>query len=133
MGIFKLNKNSVGYDGERVAEKFLKKSGYKILERNWCNKKGRRIGEIDIIIQDKKDNIVVFVEVKSRKVAEDEVGVLPEEQVTRSKLNKLNRIAEVYIKEKELWSVNWRIDAISVLFVDGEKKPRVKHIKSVFL
>ena len=133
MGIFKLNKNSVGYDGERVAEKFLKKLGYKILERNWCNKRGRRIGEIDIVAQDKKDDAIVFVEVKSRKVTKDEVDVLPEEQITQSKLNKLNRIAEVYIKENELWNSDWRIDAVSVLFVDGEKKPRIKHIESVFL
>ena len=133
MGIFKLNKNSVGYDGERVAEKFLKKSGYKILERNWCNRKGRRIGEIDIIVEAKKDNFIVFVEVKSRKITKGEVDVLPEEQITQSKLNKLNRIAEVYIKENELWDANWRIDAVSVLFVDGEKKPQIKHIESVFL
>ncbi len=133
MGIFKLNKNSVGYDGERVAEKFLKKLGYKILERNWCNKKGKRIGEIDIVAQDKKDDAIVFVEVKSRKITKDEIDVLPEEQITQSKLNKLNRIAEVYIKENELWDANWRIDAISVLFVDGEKKPQIKHIESVFL
>ena len=133
MGIFKLNKNSVGYDGERVAEKFLKKLGYKILERNWCNKRGRRIGEIDIVAQDKKDDAIVFVEVKSRKITKDEIDVLPEEQITQSKLNKLNRIAEVYIKENELWDANWRIDAISVLFVDGEKKPQIKHIESVFL
>ena len=133
MGIFKLNKNSVGYDGERVAEKFLKKQGYKILERNWCNRKGRRIGEIDIVAQDKKDGTIVFVEVKSRKVTKDEIDVLPEEQVTQFKLNKLNRIAEVYIKEKELWDANWRIDVVSVLFVDGEKQPRIKHIESIFL
>ncbi len=133
MGIFKLNKNSVGYDGERVAEKFLKKQEYKILERNWCNKKGRRIGEIDIVAQDKKDDVIVFVEVKSRKITKDEIDVLPEEQITQSKLNKLNRIVEVYIKENELWNSNWRIDAVSVLFVEGEKKPQIKHIESVFL
>ncbi len=133
MGIFKLNKNSVGYDGERVAEKFLKKQGYKILERNWCNRKGRRIGEIDIVAQDKKDDAIVFVEVKSRKITKDEIDVLPEEQITQSKLNKLSRIAEVYIKENELLDANWRIDAISVLFVEGERKPQIKHIESVFL
>ena len=52
MGIFKLNKNSIGYKGEKIAERFLKKKGYKILQRNWCNKKGKRIGEIDIIAPD---------------------------------------------------------------------------------
>ncbi len=133
MGIFKLNKNSVGYKGEKIAEKFLKKNGYKIIERNWCNKKGKRIGEIDIIAQDVKTDYLVFVEVKTRKIMRDEFDVLPEEQITHAKLGKLNRIAEVYIKENALWDAMWRIDAMSVLVVDGEKNPRIKHIESIFL
>ncbi len=133
MRIFKLNKNSVGHKGEKIAEKFLRGGGYKIIERNWCNKRGRRIGEIDIIALEIKTDYLVFVEVKTRKVKKDEVDVLPEEQITYSKLNKLNRIAEVYIKENELWDAMWRIDAVSVLVVDGEKNPRIKHIESIFL
>lgn len=132
MGIFKLNKNSVGYKGEKIAEKFLKKKSYKILERNWCNKKGKRIGEIDIIAQDRKTNYLVFVEVKTRKIKKDEIDVLPEEQITHAKLNKLNRIAEVYTKENELGDAMWRIDALSVLIIEGEKTPKIKHIESIF-
>ena len=133
MGIFKLNRNSIGHKGEKIAVGFLKKNGYKILQRNWCNKKGKRIGEIDIIARDVKKDVLVFVEVKTRLVDVNESDVLPQEQITRSKLNKLNRIAEVYIKENELWDRSWRIDAVSVIFVDGEKKPRIKHIESIFL
>ncbi|MEN8252462.1 MAG: YraN family protein [Patescibacteria group bacterium] len=131
MKMFKLNRDSTGYDGERIAEKFLKKKGYKIIERNWCNGKGKRIGEIDIIVRDEYGG-VVFVEVKTRKVSQEQV-VLPEEQITASKLRKINRIAEVYIKEKELWDASWRIDAVSVLIVEGEKNPRIQHFESIFL
>ena len=133
MGIFNLQKNSVGYDGEDIAVKFLKKNGYQIVKRNWCNKKGKRIGEIDIIAKDKQTNYLVFVEVKTRKVGQNNIDVLPEEQITRAKLGKLNRVAEVYIKENELWDVNWRIDAVSVLIIAGEKKPRINHIENIFL
>lgn len=132
MGIFKLQKDSVGYDGENIAEGFLKKAGYKIIERNWCNKKGRRIGEIDIIAKDKKTDYLVFVEVKTRKISGND-EILPEDQITQLKLNKLNRIAEVYIKENELWNMSWRIDAVSILIVEGEREPRVEHIESIFL
>jgi len=133
MGIFKLNKNSVGADGEKIAVKFLKKKSYKIIERNWCNKKGKRIGEIDIIAQEKDRDMLIFVEVKTRKITKNDIDILPEEQITRSKLAKLNRIAEIYIGEKELWDSQWRIDAVSVLIVDGDKKPHINHIESIFL
>ncbi|XLQ20590.1 MAG: YraN family protein [Candidatus Moraniibacteriota bacterium] len=133
MGIFKLNKNNVGYKGEKMAEKFLKKEGYKVIDRNWCNKNGRRIGEVDIIARDIKSDYLVFIEVKTRNVEKNENDVLPEEQITRSKLNKLNRIAEVYIKENELWDVMWRIDTVSVIIMEAEKNPRIKHIESIFL
>jgi len=131
--IFQLTKDSTGAIGEDIAVKFLKKQGYKILDRNWCNVKGKRIGEIDIVMQDKKNEQIVFVEVKTRKTTKDKTGVLPEERITLSKLNKLNRIAEVYIKEKELWNVSWRIDAVSVLIVENEKNSYIKHIENIFL
>jgi putative endonuclease len=132
MAIFKLQKNSVGAKGEKEAQKYLKKQGYKIIDRNWCNENGKRIGEIDIIAMDTATNQTVFVEVKTRKLKRYNESVLPEEQITKSKLNKMNKIAEVYIKENELWDVLWRIDAVSVIFVQNEKKPKIKHIKNIF-
>lgn len=53
-------KRRLGFWGERKAAKFLKKSGYKILSRNFkC-----RAGEIDIIAL--KGDTIAFVEVKTR-------------------------------------------------------------------
>ena len=133
MAIFKLQKNSVGADGEKEAVKFLKKQGYKILDKNWCNDNGRRIGEIDVVAQSKETGQIIFVEVKTRFLDKYDKSVLPQEQITRSKLDKLNKIAEVYIKEKGLLDVNWRIDAVSVVFIKENKKPSIEHIKSIFL
>ena len=50
----------LGNKGEDIAADHLKKSGFKILFRNW--KWGKH--EIDIIAE--KDDMVVFVEVKTR-------------------------------------------------------------------
>src|SRR5438552_996198 len=47
--------------GEKLARKFLRRNGYKILHRNF---RGRRGGEIDIVCRD--DDTLVFVEVKTR-------------------------------------------------------------------
>jgi putative endonuclease len=133
MAIFKLQKNSVGQKGEKEAVKFLKKQGYKILDRNWCNEKGKRIGEIDVVVQNKKTGQIIFVEVKTRFLDKYDKSVLPQEQITHLKLIKLNKIAEVYIKEKFLLDIIWRIDAVGVIFTKENKKPIIKHIKSIFL
>jgi len=51
-----------GARGEKLACRYLKRSGYKILLRNF---RGRSGGEIDIVCRD--NDTLVFVEVKTRK------------------------------------------------------------------
>ncbi|MEE8424042.1 MAG: YraN family protein, partial [Thermodesulfobacteriota bacterium] len=55
------SKQSTGAMGEELASKFLKKQGYKIVEKNFRTS----LGEIDIIALDK--GTITFVEVKTRK------------------------------------------------------------------
>lgn len=50
----------LGAAGEKQAVKYLKKSGYKILKRNFRNP----FGEIDIVAE--RDGTVAFIEVKTR-------------------------------------------------------------------
>ena len=52
--------HELGKNGEEIATEFLRKKGYKILERNFEASQG----EIDIIAKDDKE--LVFVEVKTR-------------------------------------------------------------------
>ena len=61
----RLNK-TVGKSGERLAEEYLRKKGYRFVERNYTTE----IGEIDLILTD--GNCLVFVEVKAR--ASEEFG-----------------------------------------------------------
>ena len=51
-----MNLRKVGAVGEDIAEKYLKKQGYKIIERNYH---ASRFSEIDIIARHKK--LLVFV------------------------------------------------------------------------
>jgi len=136
MGFFsKLSKKeeikSVGTLGEETAAKYLKKKGYKILDMNWKNTSGYRLGELDIIARNKKE--IIFVEVKTRQVKDiNLLNVVPEEQITRSKLHKLERIASCYLNAKKLKSSPYRFDAVSVWMDENLKEAKIKHIENMF-
>ena len=55
-----ISNKEFGARGEKLAAGYLKKNGYKILEKNYKSK----LGEIDLIACDKR--YVLFVEVKTR-------------------------------------------------------------------
>jgi len=122
----KIDHNQLGCLGEEKAAKFLKKSGYKILERNFKNSRGKRFGELDIIAYDKKSKEVVFVEVKSR-LNKPGKTIIPEENITYSKLIKLQKIAQIYLMQKHWQNRPYRFDAIAINF-DEVEKPTIRHI-----
>ena len=122
---------SVGTLGEETAARYLKKKGYKILCRNYKNPFGYRLGELDIIVRNGKE--IIFVEVKTRIVADLNLpDILPEEQITRSKLHKLERIASCYLNAKKLKDSPYRFDAVSVWLSENLKEARIKHIDNIF-
>jgi putative endonuclease len=81
--------NLTGRDGEDYAAEILRRSGYKVLRRNFHSK----YGEIDIIAE--KGDIIAFVEVKTRAPSSVVTGF---EAVTRSKRRKLIATALYYIQ-----------------------------------
>lgn len=121
------NSKNLGTLGEDVAVNYLKNNGYIILDRNFQNNIGRRLGEIDIIAKDIKENEIVFVEVKTREL-EKYGDTLPEENITYPKLRKLDKIAQVYLKFKHLEDCGYRFDAISVWLNLETKEEKIKHI-----
>lgn len=100
----KYNK-SLGNFGEDVAEKFLDKNGYKIIERNFnC-----RFGEIDIIAMD--NNCLVFVEVKTR--SGNRYGA-PHYAINYYKKRHLKLSASLYISLKRLNNYCARFDVVEI-------------------
>lgn len=102
-----MNKRYVGSYYENVAEEFLKKKGYIILDKNYrC-----RFGEIDIICKD--NNELVFVEVKYRsslKYGE------PAEAVTMTKQRKICKTASYYVMSKGYGEdIRFRFDVIGII------------------
>lgn len=123
-------RNPLGIKGEDEATSFLKSKGLRILDRNWKNKTGRAVGEIDIVAKEGKE--LVFIEVKARHSKQGEI-ILPEESITEAKLGRLSRIAESYIREKRLDDVPYRIDALLLVFSDSGEKTEIRHFRSIFL
>ncbi len=102
---------SLGYRGETYASEYLIKKGYEILERNYATKKG----EIDIIAR--KDNEIVFAEVKSRRTLNPEY--LPKEAVTFEKQRRIISAALDYIQKENL-DAAFIFDVIEVVGYEGK-------------
>ncbi len=120
-------KQRIGKWGETVASYFLEQRGYRVLARNV--RTGR--GEIDLVAQQVKDGIVVFVEVKTRSNAS--FG-LPEEAVDARKLEHLFRAAEAYLVENPTLSgQDWRIDVVAIQGKPGEKVEdvHIEHFENI--
>lgn len=120
---------TVGALGEEVAETFLRKNGFLILGRNYRNRRGVQLGELDIIAEE--NGTVVFVEVKSRKCQSTDI-MLPEENITFEKLRKLSKIAELWLREQKRLDGPYRFDAVSVTFC-GLRDPEIRHLRNIFL
>src|SRR3989338_241811 len=121
------NNSAIGKIGEDIACKFLREKGYKILERNFRKK----WGELDIISKDRK-GILVFVEVKTIDNLDARTNLLPEENLTKSKLQKLQRTAMLYAGEhNELvkYKLGWRIDLVAITL--NENKNTINHYENI--
>lgn len=126
------NKKQTGETGEKIAAGFLERKGYEILDTNYQNTSGRRLGEIDIIAREKKSEEIVFVEVKTREYQKYK-NTLPEENITYSKLKKLEKIANAFLYNHNLREKSYRFDAISIWLDLAFKRAKIKHIKNICL
>ncbi len=117
------HKMHIGKIGEDVAEKYLRKKGWKILQRNYK----ARYGEIDIVAQD--DETLVFVEVKTRMGTS--FGT-PEESVTTRKLREVVETAQYYKTLHPMLPEAMRVDVIGiVLDVSHNSVISLNHVISV--
>lgn len=124
-------RKEVGRLGEEMAAQFLKKKGFKILERNYR----RQWGEIDIIAE--KGDSVRFVEVKAvsresmaNDVSRETSGYRPEERVNPSKLRKVARTAESYMAERGD-ERDFQIDVVGVFLDLKTRRARCRLFEQV--
>jgi len=107
--------------GEDIATSYLKKKGYRIIERNF--RKG--YGEIDIVAV--HENILVFAEVKTRTTGLYGGAI---EAISYLKLQKLIRTCEYYKMLHPKLPESLRIDAILIDLENGEAK-NIQHIENI--
>lgn len=113
----------IGLIGEQLSANYLREKGYLILDRNYRS----RLGELDIVA--KKDNLIIFVEVKTR--TSDMFGC-PSEAVNYKKQQTIYKLSQQYIMIKNLYHDYWiyRFDVIEVKITD--KKYKINHILNAF-
>ena len=131
-----ISRKKLGEIGEKIAEDFLKRKGYKILDKNYFTKSvfGPKTGEIDIIA--KKSDAISFVEVKALAAAPPAFGgrggsVSPEQKVNFQKQRKLIKTAQSWlIKNKMPLNIKWQIDVIAIKIDLDSKKAKIRHFKN---
>jgi putative endonuclease len=115
------SKQLLGKEGERLAEQYLKKKGYKIVERNYrC-----RGAELDLIVLDRR--VIVFVEVKTRT---GHGFGSPFEAVEFRKQQKMIQAAQYFLNERKLHQRDARFDVVGISWPGDE--PLVEHIENAF-
>ena len=116
--------NLVGAWGEALAAKFLVKKRYKLITTNYrC-----RMGEIDLIVADKRH--LVFVEVKLRKTDKFAQAL---EFVDQHKQERLRTTASLYLAQYPT-NLQPRFDVIEIYAPDGTATvdPKIYHLEDAF-
>ena len=115
-------RKALGFRGEDLAVKYLKKKGFKVIERNYhCP-----LGEIDLIARE--GDTLVFVEIKARTSS---TFGLPQDAVDRFKQKKLMLVARTYMAARHLKEdIPARFDVVAIHLTPSG--PDIELIKDAF-
>lgn len=130
-----IRRRILGRYAEDIAVRFLKRKGFKIIERNFfC-----RIGEIDIVARDADE--LVFVEVRSSGGC----GLAdPLESIRGIKIKRLKNLALVWLNLHRIQEYDIRFDVMAIVFNKKSEnniperffwrkgQAEIRHIKNIF-
>jgi putative endonuclease len=124
--VFTSEKQKIGEIGENIAEKFLMKQGFSILDRNYTKK----WGEIDIVAE--KSGKLYFIEVKS--VSHETPDFNPEDNMHPWKMKRLSRVIQTYLLSKNIpEEKDWQVDLL-VVYIDSKTgEGEVKVVSDIIL
>ena len=120
MGDFR---RQLGLAGERLAERYLRRRGLKVVARRYSTP----VGEIDLVMR--AGATVVFVEVKTRR---SRALAEPHESVRLPKQRKLARCAEWFLRQKGWLGRPCRFDVVAVVVPEGGEA-EIEHFPEAFL
>ena len=112
----------VGEFGEKLACDYLKRKGYKIVDRNVKDS----YQELDIIAE--FDDLTIFIEVKTRT----NLGLgAADEAIDERKTRYLNIALEKYCEKHKIDVEKTRLDLIAIDIDKQNKKAKIKHYKEI--
>ena len=112
----------IGQLGERLAEDFLVRNGFLVLDRNIKTS----FKELDLIVI--KAGILVFVEVKTR--TNFRFGAA-DETMTRKKIHNLKQAAMLYLNRNKINYNTFRFDFLAVDYNQATKTADIKHYQDI--
>lgn len=117
----KMERRDIGRLGEELAQDFLRKKGFSIIDTNYrCPE-----GEIDIVAL--QDDCLVFIEVRAKT---SPVFGSPEESITQTKKKRLIATAHYYRQSHDHLPASWRIDFVAVELNYKVKPIRIELIEN---
>jgi len=116
-----LTNSELGKIGEDIATVYLQEMGYEILVRNW------RFERVELDIVARKDSILVFCEVKTRRSVSHGI---PSDAITPIKLQHIRTAALHWLTNNQSRHKGIRFDAISVIHCAGQPTT-ISHIKGI--
>jgi putative endonuclease len=108
--------------GERVAARFLRDNGCRILAVNYREKEV----EIDLVVRD--GDVLAFVEVKARDIR---CPTPPGMAVDSAKRRRMARGALLYLRRLEYPRISWRFDIVEVWCEQGRVRA-IRHLPDAF-
>jgi putative endonuclease len=119
-------RHAAGDRGEKLAAKFLRKNGYKILYRNFVPTKYGRGGQIDLVCRD--GETLVFVEVKSLRSDE---WIRPLDHLNAGQQRRISQGALTWLRLLDNPDIAFRFDVVEVIF-NQEEEPKFELIQDAF-
>lgn len=111
----------LGRYGEILASRYLRRHGYLILSAHYSC----RLGEIDLVAEDKKN--ICFVEVKTRS---ENMKYAPADAVDTAKRQKIVAASQLYLKDYKM-NRQPRYDIVEVYF-ENDEPIKINHIINAF-
>jgi putative endonuclease len=113
----------LGVRGEKLAARFLRRNGFKVLYRNF---RGRHGGEIDLVCRDR--DTLVFVEVKTR--TREDFG-RPLDAVNRQKQRRISLGALAWLRLLGDPDILFRFDVVEVT-IAAPAEPKIELVRDAF-
>ena len=114
----------LGRWGEKQSERFLKRKGFRFIERNFRCKPG----EIDLIMSD-ATGALVFIEVKTRR---SESKANAQDAVNKQKRLRIAMASKYFVKQYGIKNRPLRFDVMAVVLPE-KGKVEIRHYRNAFV